>query len=356
MLLRDWFNIYSGAVISFPPSLNRIDIINLLLSELTTDDKTIIVVDTSNIILSHINNADIVIFSDIAMSSLLSSIQPYKIIFLSTWGDTLRHLVNITDRFPNLPLLKLDIPSDPLKITWIETRIPLSNRQLFYYNKVRTEEMNAPPSNRVVPYPVTRMLTLYTYPDHIMRKTLTQGCYSTKSLFTPTSLDELRSNGPKLANILDEVVNNRSCKQIIITRFNRYYGVELIRQFLELIVDKSEIYSTSCSDSNICNTLTKFNEARTGILVTNIIPLIPINGDIIHIVDSYSFLTLRGFLRQIINNDICVYSYIATHPDELSADEILYNNLVGYVNEVNKIYSILINTATYNPENNLIVN
>lgn len=355
MLRRDWLT--TGALITYPRSLISTDVIEFLVREL---DDVVVVSDrpASDIctVVSYedaitLTHTGIVIFDNSQLFAVITPLLPdhpqYKIILLTTWGLTLRQLVSITEKFAGLPLFNLNT-SDEVPIMWELKTAPLSQLQLLYYNRAREEEIAAPVSNSIISYPITRMLTLYTYPNEIMLKTLTRGttCKPLEQLFTPTSTNDLSQTGPKLLSLLNEVISNRPAKQIIVTRFNHYYGSDLITQFLKLIMNKSEIYSMSCSDTNMVQIVTSFNKACTGVLVTNVIPCIPIQADIIHIIDTYSFLTIQGLLSRLINRDVYIYSYVATHPHELSSDEALYNNLVGYITEVNNVYTTLCKWGT----------
>lgn len=374
-----------GLLVVYPRILQRWNVASLIISECSKncDDSCSFVIITDNpykydigdvSILTYseldeinevLQSRIIVLFDDARMLSIISSalrigekegLNGNKIIILTTWGDTLRQLTTITEKFPNLSLCDLDIVNDRNPITWRITRTSMSPRQVKYYNLVREREINAPVSNKIISYPITRMLTLYSYSDSIMLETLTRAemCQhldiSPHSL-TTKDLEQLSINGPKLMTILDGIISNYGSKQIVLTRFNQYYGVDLITEFLKLQqtpYELTEIFHLSCTDSyeDMIQTLIQFNKSSTAVLITNIVPVIHIdNISIIHIVDTYSFLTLQGVLGKInthsITTTLTIYSHLATHPTDKSADEVLYNNLEGYIQETNQIYNDL---------------
>lgn len=231
----------------------------------------------------HNTEIDVILFDDARMLATISAaidftnIQP-KVIVLTTWGDTLKQLDIVTSRLPDLKLLSFDVISDTIGIQWKVTRSPLSNRQLKYYDMTREKELKVesqiPKSSEAtsglfnLPYPLTKMLTLYAYPDNIMAETISHNhiCESDTSThpdklgmagswLTKAYIDKLCDDGPKLSTILDGVIANWPLKQIVITRFNHRYGVDLITSFLKLLAQEkknpyelSEIFSISCTD------------------------------------------------------------------------------------------------------------
>lgn len=332
-----------------------------------------------------------------------SSIFLPKIIVLTTWGDTIDHLNIVTTKFSDLQLLTLDVISDIATIDWKFIKIPMSERQLQYYNQVRDRELKDTIDN-TISHPMTRMLTLYTYPDNIMADTSTHKyiCETDQStlpdilndnswLFnvSPNAslvdiqrynnaknyLETLSDDGPKLLSVLDGIISNWPVKQLIVTRFNHRYGVDLIISFLQLMVlykqnpyELNEIFHTSCTDDYeiTINKFHKFNDCLSGILVTNLVPLIPLNNiSIIHVVDSYSFLNLRMIIdrthKRYLNREglnLTIFSYLATHPSQKSSDEVLYENLITGISDSNRIYAGLFsagNHVMFDPKYGLIV-
>ena len=344
---------------------------------------------------------DVIIFDDARMLAIITpafadilrkdlSVDSPKIIVFTTWGDSLQHLDVVTSNFSELQLLKFDIISDNTNINWKISYVHMSDRQLSYYDEARQKEITEQ-SDHVINYPITRMLTLYAYPDQIMNDTLNHKyiCETDQHTFpdklinstwlNSSYIDTLPDDGPKLLSILDGLIGNWPAKQIVITRFNHRYGVDLITSFLQLMSQNNknpyeldEIFHVSCSDDydNSLNILHKFNDSNTGILVTNIVPLIPLKGvSVIHIADSYSFMTIQTLLDRIykryLNNkniDLTIYSHIAkgnkTNENSLSSDEALYEKFVNNIKEADRIYSGLIEMSTsisFDPKLGLIV-
>lgn len=366
-----------GALIVYPRTLHRCNVVAVITAEWThiavtkvSEEPDASQYSYSNLdeINRALQNSGIVLFDDARMLAIISpALIPTpraKIIVLTTWGDTLRQLNTVIEKFPGLHLLSLDIINDKVPIQWRTTRVPLSARQIYYYDIVRAREVAAPVSNRIIPYPTTRMLTLYTYPDIVMQNTLTgaQICQHTdvvtpilsdsdkRSLSETTLRPLLEKNGPKLLSVLDGVVSNWPAKQIVVTRFNQHYGVYLINEFLHLLsefrqnpYENNEIFCLSCTDPYevMVETLTEFNNTPSAVLITNVVPILPLDDvSVIHVADSYSFLTLQGILTKLHKpSELTIYSHLAQHPQEPSADEVLYHNLEGYVQEANRIYS-----------------
>jgi len=320
---------------------------------------------------------DIILFDDARMLATISSaldftsVQP-KIIILTSWGDTYQQLDIITSNLPNLSLLTPIFINDPIGIKWNLVKVPMSSRQLPFYNQIRKQELT---DQNILQYPLTRMITLYSYPDPIMTDTLQHKtiCETDQTsipdrLHSPNTwlnndyLDKLDINGPKLASLIDGVISNWPNKQLIVTRFNHRYGVDLITSFLQLLIQNQrnpyeihELFRVSCTedyDINL-NTFHKFNSLDSAILITNIVPLIPLKDtSIVHIVDSYSFSTVKMIIdrchKRYLNKrvaDFTIYSYIATHPTEISSDLALYELLHQNVEEANRLYNGIINSS-----------
>lgn len=370
----------------------------------------------------HNTEIDIVLFDDARMlatiaSAINFSAIPSKIIVLTTWGDTMKQLDIVTTKLPDLKLLTLDLINDTIGIDWKVIYTPMSSRQMKYYDMARAQEIKI---ESIIPYSLTRMLTLYAYPDSMVTDTIrhlsvcennTKGALvipdnlnSPGSWLNSSYLDKLDDDGPKLASILDSVIANWPSKQIVVTRFNHRYGVDLIVSFLELLVqgksnpyEMTEIFSISCTDEyeKIISTLHRFNDSPSGVLVTNIIPLIPLKGiSVIHIADSYSFLTIKAILdrcykRSLIKSesqpqDLIIYSHVATLGRESkilprsltesrspsgailteqpltskSSDESLYEGFISDIETANKMYSGLIAMGghiIFNPKMGLMV-
>jgi hypothetical protein len=283
----------------------------------------------------------------------------------------------------------------------------MSNRQLKYYDKLRKREINESMnlSNRnitnqnglinnmeernllsyIIPYPITRMVTLYSYPDIIMADTLKHKYIcetdqssipdsifnssnfdsselSNKSWINMKYVDNIYNDGPKLFSVLDGIIANWPSKQLVVTRFNHRYGVDLITSFLQLMTQNKrtpyelyEIFHVSCTDEyeTSVNILHKFNYSESSVLITNIVPFIPLKGvSVIHIVDSYSFLNIQTIINKVhkrhlntLNSDIVIYSHLATHPLEKSSDEVLHEQLATHIIDANRIYTGLISMS-----------
>lgn len=401
-LLLDWLytDIKQGALILFPHTIDRWNIAALVALVASNIQKIAVVTDCPNEFMDAVdytvsrtlsvikysdieainqalNTVDIVLFDDARMLAIISPALQFipntaKILVLTTWGDTLRQLNIVMKQFPNLHLLSLDIIGDDATITWRTIRTPMSQRTLRYYDLARARENTAPISDQIVPYSFTRRLTLYTYPDNIMLETLSHGqiceadqssipdALSPSTWITPSHIENLPLDGAKLFSILDGIVANWTSKQIVITRYNHRYGVDLITSFLQLMsqsrlnpYELDEIFHIACTDpyETMIATLNAFNTSTTGVIVTNVVPLLPLKGvSIIHIADNYSFLNLQAVLSRIhkrhLNSSITIYSHLATHPHEKSSDEALYENLEGYISETNRIYSELKDQGT----------
>jgi hypothetical protein len=376
---------------------------------------------------------DIILFDDTRMLATISPalifdcmytqdksvIQP-KIFVLTTWGDTLHQLDIVTNLFPGLRLLKIDLINDIANLDWKISRVHMSNKQLKYYDQVRVRELqdletwnttihDIPRISNIqvlknfsIPYPITRMLTLYAYPDNIMTDTLVHKyiCETdqssmpdklTNSTWLNSSyIDNIYDDGPKLLSVLDGIIANWPLKQLVLTRFNNRYGVDLITSFLQLMTQNNknpyeldEIFHTSCTDiyEHSINTFHKFNNLPSGVFITNIVPLIPLKGiSVIHIADSYSFMNIKMVLdrthKRHLNTqhgqpDLILYSHIATYPNNIgkqdkvlsngnivSSDEALHDILASNIKEANRIYTGLISMAdsiVFNPTSGISV-
>ncbi|CAH6420131.1 Hypothetical protein HVR_LOCUS1105 [uncultured virus] len=369
----------------------------------------------------HNTEIDVILFDDARMLGTISSALNFidvnpKIIVLSSWGDSMNQLETVTEKLPGLRLLTFDIISDISDVQWLTSKVAMSKRQVKFYDQGRTRELEESTQNsyaHVIPYPITRRLTIYAYPDNIMNEYVKEPGLFFKPIceldnvgnpdnlvnevkprppdeilfhseapntwLTSNYLDSISNDGPKLESILDGVVSNWPDKQIIITRFNNRFGVDLINSFLQLQINAkrnpyniNEIYKISCItqyDDNI-NALNRFNDASSGVLVTNIVPLISLKGiSSIHIADSYSFKTIKMIIDKchkryliLVNNqpqDLKIYSHIATHPNgQESADVSLHNNMIKEIDDANKIYGGLIGTGdkiVYDLNNGLVV-
>jgi hypothetical protein len=437
--LIDWLftddvsgNFIRGTLILFPRMIDRWNIASLIVSK-WEEYKVVIVTDypnefteTINDILDtkwtdlelisfplisyndidNINRAlknteiDVIIFDDARMLATISSvlntieIQP-KIIVLTSWGDTMQQLDTVVNKFNNMKLLTLDFISDISNINYQVTKVLMSNRQLNYYDQIRSREIQME-SDQVIPYSISRMITLYSYPDSIMEDAL---LHKSTCLLTgfrgqdnidqssnldklgPTSwlnssyIDTISDDGPKLLSVLDGIISNWPLKQLVITRFNHRFGVDLITSFLHLMgenrknpYESNEIFHTSCTDEYeiTLDTFHKFNSSEIGVLISNIIPIIPLKGiSVIHIADSYSFLNLRTILDRVYKrylnktgSDLVIYSHLAIHPNEKSTDEILYGDIQNHIKEADYIYTGLISQGkniVFHPKDGLVV-
>lgn len=353
---------------------------------------------------------NIIIFDDLRMLATISSaidfsfIQP-KIIVLSSWGDTIKQFDQVTYNLPGLRLLALDLISDIATINWKNIKINMSDSQKILYNKVRNNELI---NNTPTLYPITRMLGLYLYPEGIIPDLLSyksvceinnnDSCDKLGQSNTWLNIDylnTLENDGPKLHSLVDNIISNWPNKQIIFTRYNIHYGVNLINSILLLMsqnkknpYDQSEILKVSCTDNynDIINLMHNFNEMNSGILITNIVPLISLkNINFIHITDNYSFLTIKMIIdrchKHHLNkesNSLTICSYISIlgnetsynqkfnklksnehdFESEKSADEFLHDILIFNINECNRIYNGLVSLGghiVFKPNIGLIV-
>jgi hypothetical protein len=338
----------------------------------------------------HNTEIDIILFDDTRMLATIApklnfdSVAP-KIIVLTSWGDTFDQLNIVTSSFPNIRLLTLDLINDVSDINWKSVTVPMSQHQLKYYDKIKSREDI---DKSIIPYPMTRMITLYAYPEAIMADTLAHRsiCETNQtdmpdnidmknSWLNSSYIDSLEEDGPKLQSVLDGIISNWPSKQLIITRFNHRYGVDLIVSFLRLMninmknpYELNEIIHTSCTDDYEVSIIKfhKFNNLESGILITNIIPLIPLKGiSVIHVVDSYSFLNIKMVLdrchKRYLNKsatNLDIYSYIATHPIYKSADQSLQDTFIMNIKEADRIYTGLISQGghiVFNPQTGLLV-
>lgn len=321
---------------------------------------------------------DLIVFDDakmlaIVMESLnLKQIEP-KLIVLTTWGDMQNQLDTVTERLPSLQLLSLDFIGDNAAIEWDAVVTPMSPYQYGFYTHLRQYEAR---STSILPFPVTRMVTLYTYPAEIADEVLKhQRVCQTDTSSLPDAnapgrprwmhagyLDLLEENGAKLNAILDGIVSHWPQKQIVFTRFNHRYGVDLIASFLDLLGQKgknpyevSEIYAVRCTDSwdQSIKRFQAFNAASSGVLIANVIPTQPLFGITdLHLVDTYAFrdvatLIDRCHKRQLGSGPIAIHIYVARAPTEgePTADEVLSGRLTQEVIQANKLYQGLHNAA-----------
>jgi hypothetical protein len=347
----------------------------------------------------HNTEVDIILFDDARMLATISpgliydDIKP-QLIVLTSWGDTKSQLDLITSYLPNLSLLSINLISDTSSVEWKKIVVPMTARQFYYYSEVRYRELrHSQESNTFqLPYSTSRMLTLYTYPESIMADTLAhrsicetdQTTYpdqlNNQTWLNPDVLRTLEEDGPKLSALIDGIISHWPLKQIVLTRFNHRYGVDLITSMVQLLTDAQqnpyeldEIYHISCTDNyeDTINRLHKFNQATSGILITNIVPLIPLHDvSVIHVADSYSFPTLmtlidrchKRYLNQNQQN-LVIYSYLASIPpvefiESESADQFLYNKLIEDLSATNQVYTGLIRNSrriVYDSEHGLLV-
>lgn len=327
---------------------------------------------------------DIVLFDDARMLATISSgvnfisVQP-KIIVLTSWGDTYAQLDTITSKLPNIRLLSLDVITDFSNIKWNLIKVPMSSRQLSVYNQIRKQELdknletstlNSSKPLPEIPYSKTRAITLYVYPDNTISNLLQDNpiCELDNILISNPSLninhfDTLSSDGPKLDALLDGIVSNWPRKQIIFTRYNHFYGVDLIMSFLHLMSQTNknpyeplELFHISCTDNydNIINSLHKFNQSNSAILISNIIPFISLKHvSAIHVIDNYYFPSIKMLIdrchKKYLNDSIenlNIFSYVATHPDETSSDLSLYHVFSQDIQNANRIYNGLFSSGS----------
>lgn len=327
--------------------------------------------------LSDINAAlrnteiDIILFDDTRMLSIISTALDFtnlaaKVIVLSSWGDTRSQLDTVTLKLPGLRLLKLSLINDTSTLVWSVAQAQMSARQTNLYNMVRQRELSTP--NKIL-YPQTRRVTLYAYPNEIVSETLiikpiceVEDESSNENWLQPRFLDTLEEDGAKLASVLDSITATWPAKQVVFTRFNHRYGVDLIFGFIQLMIKEGkiqynmdEVFHVSCTDEHetTLNAFHKFNDADSALLITNIVPHIPLKGvSVIQVCDSYSFMTLKMLIDRChkrylgkTSSNLMIYSHIATHSSEVSADVALHNTLRAEVVGANKLYDSLIAQA-----------
>lgn len=365
----------SGALIVFPRNINRWNISASLVST-WYQHKVVVVTDHPNEFTSvldtygdwrnkdiipftlitfsemdaidnmlHHPEVDIILFDDARMLATIASaidltnIQT-RVLVLTTWGDSLQNLNIITEKLSTLALLIYNDFTTP-SIIWQSCKIPMSERQLKYYDEYRIQEAD---ETKTYPYPITRRLTLYTYPDNIITTVIndTKICSlqpSDNTWITSTHLTNIELDGPKLASLLNSIDHRQ--KNIILTRFNHLFGIDLIASFLELSGYQS--YHISCTDDydQVMNTLYQFEHSSCGILITNIVPFITLtNIYTMHVIDTYAFQTIIMMIDQCHPKIICCH--IATHPCERSSDLALYEQLLTQIQQSDMVYQGLI--------------
>jgi len=319
---------------------------------------------------------DIIIFDNARMLSIIApalvpstNMLSPKIFILTTWGDTSAQINVIINKFPDLSLFSFNNIGNLTSIDWKYTQTSMSDKQLLYYNQIRSYEINNT-DQHILQYPITRMATLYTYPDNIMNDILSHKYIcETNHLSSPDTLADstwlntsfiysLFDDGPKLLFILDSIFSYCPSKQLIVTRFNHRFGVDLITSFLKLTsllntnpYSSDDILHTSCSDDyeSSVNTFHKFNSLSNAILITNLVPLVPLKDvHIVHLTDSYSFQnaqTIIDRLHKLSDKNLTILSHLATHPSELSSDQVLYDDLISRVSASNNLYYNLISSG-----------
>lgn len=315
-------------------------------------------IDGINTVLAN-PDYDFIIFDDAAMLSIILPvlrIHTYaKAIVLTTWGDSLKQLDIVTTAFPDLALLSLPVQLDRTDILWQTSKVAMSASQIAVYD-------NAHPN-------IQRMLGLYRYPDHILRDIVasTSICETSNQTTYPDTLpgwlnssfiSNIRETGPKLESVIDGIISAWPHKHVVFTGFNHRGGVDLITAFLELYVharknpyELIEILSVACTDdyATIMSRLEAFNEADSGVLVTNIVPFLPLrNVKILHIVDSYNFRSVKSILRKCLNYQVTPFTvqcHVATHPRTESVDETSYHKFVNDVVDANTLYTTLLADA-----------
>lgn len=348
--------------------------------------------------LLHNSEVDLILFDDARMLSLISPLLSFndietKILILTTWGDSPDHINLITNTVTHLYLLSFNFPSiNSLNLKFHIYSSTLSSSQLSFYNKIKDYESKL--HRQTISYPITRMITLYSYPSSIQDSIINDLnndlniCSSdnlsiTDNLTSDTWLNKdfinsLPDDGPKLLSVIDSVISHWPSKQIIITRFNHRFGVDLIFSFFQLFTqnlknpyDSHNIYKISCSDDyNVTlSKLHQFNENNSSILITNIVPLIPLDDiSYIHIVDTYSFPTINSLLDHTYKHslshdknikDLNINLHIATHPVIQSSDVSLVNSLLTSVDNYNQLFLTLTNNSyklSFSPELGLTLN
>jgi hypothetical protein len=169
-----------------------------------------------------------------------------KIFVLTTWGDMSSQLEIVTRKLPSLHLLTLDFINDTAAVEWHQIVTPMSPYQYGFYTHLRQYETSNPST---LSYPLTRMATLYTYPAEIADDIIKHQriCQTDQTIFPDADapgqtrwmhagyLDLLEENGAKLGAVLDGIVAQWPHKQVVLTRFNHRYGVDLITSFLDLL-------------------------------------------------------------------------------------------------------------------------
>jgi hypothetical protein len=400
--LTNWLTASDGALIAYPFALNRQHVAALLARNLAplpiqiVSDNEIGGISTLQYsdfagINSALHNSDLsgVIFDSAPMLAMIAPALNFQnlettVLVLTTWGDAPKYLDIITQSLPAAGLLSLDILNDNNPIQWKLVSIPMSQDQLPYYDTVRRAETTGTLSARNQPYPATRMVTLYHYPfDDTVDLT---GTVCTAELPPhPDLLDHpdtwmsvgylptLENDGPKLAALMDAVASHWPQKQIIVTQFTHRYGVHLIASFLRLAsqdrkspYQETGVFPVQCSDDYEAYraNFVAFDSADTGILITNVVPPIPLHHvEVVHVVDSYAYtpliLTLhRVHQRHITTGGLTVYLYVATHPHEVSSDQTLVGSFGVQVHQADANFARLVqgaNKIVFTPTKGLVV-
>lgn len=376
-----------GSLLAYPFTLNRKHVANLVVHHLSplrvkivTDSEHDLGIKYSDF--SGINSVllssdvDVVIFDDARMLATISpalnfsAVKP-QVLVLTTWGDTPKYVDTIRALMPGLRSLALDVLTDSHPIQWKVVTVPMSQDQVPYYDTVRRAETSGALVNKNLPYPASRMVTMYNYPfDHPVD--LSGAICSAEIPPQPDLIDHpqtwiqsgylptLEYDGPKLAAIMDSVSSHWPRKQIIMTQFTHRYGVDLITSFLKLSIrdrkspyQESELFPVECSDDyeSYRANFTAFDAAESGILITNVVPPVALHHiGAMHIVDSYQYtpvlLTLSKIhQRHVTNNGIVLYLYVATHPHEPSADQVLSDEFIKRIKDADSYFARLVDSS-----------
>lgn len=368
-----------SSVIIFPRIFNRWNIITILVSEM---DKYNIVIVSNYIekfkeiqdtnwkdleltrfpLISYnnieqlnqfMNNPDIdfIIIDDVnefsLISSRITSNVETKVVFLSTFGDDINNIIMLNNKYKNLSLLLFNVSNDKY-FDWKIINVDMSPKQQYYYDRLTNVEIE----KNIKDHQLTSKVSLYIYPVNILSNTLIKN--NSKDVILDSTwmncetINNLNTDGNKLLALLDSIVSNWPSKQIVISNFSEYYGVDLIVSFLKLLIkDKQNPYESSeilsMTDKNnkedIFDTQNKYNMLKTGVLVTNIVPTIPLDGTtVVHIPDSYNFILFRDILDHInrSNTDkLMIYIYLANK----SVDTILYQHFEEELRKAMKAFT-----------------
>lgn len=305
---------------------------------------------------STINSKKNIIFDSIERYYLLKEKYTFddkcNLIFLSSWGDSIKVLENFCKDFPNTKALVLDTFSISKDITFEVIRTPNISKEFYeFYSSVREYELHSYKNGDAdSAFPVTRMVTNYLYPNDLIEDAVNDNLKECKNInieedyrwVTKDDYKKLNYNSPKVYRLLQEIrlafIKNKNSKIIVISKYVKRFGIDLVYAFLyeairakEIKISKDDdIFVTSCLDDkeDVLDEIREFKNAKRGVLLTNVIPDIEnMAVDNVIILDCYRFVSLKNIIRACRpNNETYDIKFIvATSPDpeEQLSDESL---------------------------------